>query len=102
MFILCTLRHASNRINNLEFEEHPEGMITVEEVSQEVADYFSKIEGFSAVKDKKVKTPKAPAKTAEELEAEAAAEKAAQEAAAESAAAEQSAAEKAAKAPAKK
>lgn len=95
MFILCTLRHASNKINDLEFEDHPEGKISVEEVSPEVAEYFAQIEGFTAVKEKKVKAPKSKTqeKTQEELDAEAAA---AAEAEATEEAAAKEAAEKAA------
>lgn len=55
MFVICTLPNASDLINGVAFEDHPKGKVSVQSVSDDVAEAFAAIEGYKVVKDKSAK-----------------------------------------------
>ncbi len=58
-YVICTLPNASDEISGVAFEDHPEGKVSVEAVSAEVAERFASIDGYKVVKDKGGKKPAA-------------------------------------------
>lgn len=52
MFIFCTLPNASHLINGIAFEPCPGGVVSADQVEEPVAEKFSKIPGYKAVKVK--------------------------------------------------
>lgn len=52
MFVICTLLNASDEINGIAFEDHPEGKVSVEKVPDEIAAIFESIPGYKLAKTK--------------------------------------------------
>lgn len=59
MYVICTLHNASNEINGIAFEDHPEGKISIESVSEDVASAFESIPGYKLIKTKDSKAKSA-------------------------------------------
>lgn len=53
MKVVCSLPNASLNINGVAFEVHPDGVVSVEDLSQAVADKFLAVPGFSDAAAKK-------------------------------------------------
>ncbi len=47
--VLCTIPTATSPINGIEFEEHPEGLISADPLDEDDVAYFVSIPGYSAV-----------------------------------------------------
>lgn len=47
--VICTLPHASDLINNIPFQDHAEGKVTVDPVDDEVAARFASIPGYKVL-----------------------------------------------------
>ena len=48
-FILCKIRSTPRRINGIDFEAHPEGIVSSEPVDDDVAEVLSSIPGYVAL-----------------------------------------------------
>lgn len=56
-FVLCTLKTASDEINGIAFEDHPEGKISVETVGEGDCSRFERIPGYELRDSKDVREP---------------------------------------------
>ena len=57
--VICTLKNASTNINGVKFTKTEHGMVS-EEIEQNVADYFLKVNGFAEYSPQPVAKKTAP------------------------------------------